>query len=520
MKFNSAAVLTLILIFSTIAHAQDDYAQPPMPPQNGDTNTSQQPPQPQFSQQELDQMLAPIALYPDALLSQVLMAATYPLEVVQAARWSRANPDLKGDQAVKAAQQNNWDPSVISLTAFPQILGMMDEKLDWTERLGDAFLEQQPQVMDTVQALRQKAMAAGNLQSNDQVQVNQQAQQGQTIIVIQQAAPQVVYVPYYNPTVVYGPWWWDAYPPVYWNPWPGYYQRPGYHSGFYIGVGISVGGGFFFGNFDWHQRHVNVVNVNNYYYRNYYNNHPRRPVGGNPRPYPDRGAWQHDPDHRRGVPYPNQALQQEFSRPGNDARPPRNNRDGFQQNRDGNRPNAGGNPAINSPDNRNRPDTVGQPRNGAQDRSPNNRQNANSLDAKPQGQNSGRQNDDNRAPGNQPQRANPEGVPARGSDRDAGQQAKPQNERPATQSPAPQPAQQPRAEPARIEAAPRVAEPRVQPRPETSRPDIQRSAPQSQQQRIEMPRAEQPRNEASRPQQQQQRHEGGGHPQGSGDKQR
>ncbi len=487
MRFNSAAVLTLILIFSTIAQAQDDYAQPPMPPQSGDASTSQPPPQPQFSQQELDQMLAPIALYPDALLSQVLMAATYPLEVVQAARWSRANPDLKGDQAVKAAQQNGWDPSVISLTAFPQILGMMDEKLEWTERLGDAFLEQQPQVMDTVQSLRQKAMAAGNLQSNDQVQVNQQAQQGQTVIVIQQAAPQVVYVPYYNPTVVYGPWWWDAYPPVYWNPWPGYYSRPGYSSGFYVGVGISVGGGFFFGNFDWHQRHVNVVNVNNYYYRNYYNNHPRPPVGGNPRPYPGKGAWQHDPDHRRGVPYPDRALQQQFSRPGANARPPRNNRDGVQQNHDVNRQNAG---------------STEQLRNGTPDRSPDHRQNANSPAARPQGQNPGRTGDDNHSPRNQPQ--------IRPQSESPQKLEQPQAERPVIQNAIPQPIQQPRAEPTHIEQA-KPAETRPQ------RPAVQRAEPQRQQQHIDMPRTEQPRNEAPRPQPQQQRHEGGGRPQG-GDK--
>ena len=176
------------------------------------------PAQPVFSQQELDQMLAPIALYPDSLLSQILMASTYPIEVVQAARWSRANPNLTGDQAVKAVEQNNWDPSVKSLVAFPQILGMLDEKLDWMERLGDAFLSQQQQVMDTVQDLRQKAQAAGNLKSNEIVRV---APQGQTII-IEQANPQVIYVPYYNPTVVYGPWWWADYPPIYWGPWPGY----------------------------------------------------------------------------------------------------------------------------------------------------------------------------------------------------------------------------------------------------------------------------------------------------------
>jgi hypothetical protein len=197
--------------------------------------------QPVFTQPELDQMLAPIALYPDALLSQILMASTYPIEVVQAARWSKANPNLTGDQAVKAVQQYNWDPSVESLVAFPQILAMLDEKLDWTQRLGDAFLSQQQAVMDTVQELRQKAQAAGSLQSSEHVRVEAQ---GPTIVV-EQANPDLVYVPYYNPTVVYGPWWWSAYPPVYWETWPGYYQSPGFGAGFFWGVGIAVGGGFF-----------------------------------------------------------------------------------------------------------------------------------------------------------------------------------------------------------------------------------------------------------------------------------
>src|ERR1700675_1159198 len=149
-RFLSKQLLALLLCVS-VAFAQTT---PPVPGQ------------PVFTQQELDQMLAPIALYPDSLLSQILMASTYPIEVVQAARWSKANPNLTGDQAVKAAEQNNWDPSVESLVAFPQILAMMDEKLDWTQRLGDAFLAQQAQVMDTVQDLRQKALAAGNLKSN------------------------------------------------------------------------------------------------------------------------------------------------------------------------------------------------------------------------------------------------------------------------------------------------------------------------------------------------------------------
>ena len=248
---------------------------------------------PVFTQQQLDQMLAPVALYPDSLLSQILMASTYPLEIVEAARWSKANPNLTGDDAVKAAEQNGWDPSVTSLVAFPQVLTMMDSNLSWTERLGDAFLAQQPQVMETVQNLRQRAYAAGNLRSNDQVRVDQQ---GQTI-VIEPPTPQVVYVPYYDPRVVYGPWWWPEYPPVYWGPWPGYFVRPGFGVGFASGVGITVGAGFFFGAFDWPHRHIRVIPVNNFYYRN---NVVR--------------VWEHDPVHRLGVPYRGVELRQRFGR--------------------------------------------------------------------------------------------------------------------------------------------------------------------------------------------------------------
>jgi hypothetical protein len=233
------------------------------------------------------------------------MASTYPIEVIQAARWSRANPGITGDAAVRAVEQQPWDPSVKSLVAFPQILSMMDEKLDWMQRLGDAFLSQQQQVMDTVQQLRQKAQMAGNLKSNDNIRVEPQ---GQTI-VIEQANPQVVYVPYYDPTYIYGPWWYPAYPPVYWGPWPGYYARPGFGAGFFWGVGITIGAGFYFGAFDWPHHHVAVVNVNNFYYRP-----PVRPVG-------PPGGWQHDPYHRRGVPYRDPVLRQEFARPGSVGRP-------------------------------------------------------------------------------------------------------------------------------------------------------------------------------------------------------
>src|SRR5437016_3787645 len=209
------------------------------------------------TQQELDQMLAPIALYPDSLLSQIFMASTYPLEVVEAARWSRANPGLKGEEAVNAVEQKDWDASVKSLTALPQVLAMMDQQLVWTARLGDVFIAQEPQVMETVQSLRQKAYAAGNLRSTEQAYVVQQGE----ALDIEPATPQVVYVPYYDPRVAYGSWWWPAYPPVYWAPWPGYYVYPGF--AFAWGGGIRVGSGFFFSSCDWRARHVTIVNVTN-----------------------------------------------------------------------------------------------------------------------------------------------------------------------------------------------------------------------------------------------------------------
>jgi hypothetical protein len=163
----------------------------------------------------------------------------------------------------------------------------MDEQLDWTRRLGDAFIAQENQVMDTVQQLRQRAQAAGNLAPDGRQRV---VADGRTI-AIEAADPRVVYVPYYDPYVVYGPWWWSAYPPVGWAPWPGYAViRPG----FWWGVGVGITSGFFFGGMDWHHRHVRVVHVNNYYVRPGFARHPgARPI--------QAGHWQHDNWHRRGV---------------------------------------------------------------------------------------------------------------------------------------------------------------------------------------------------------------------------
>lgn len=249
-----------------------------------------------YTEQTLEQLLAPIALYPDALLSQILMASTYPLEIVQAARWSRAHPGVQGEQAVQAVNDRGWDPSVKSMVAFPQILQMMDEKLDWTDKLGDAFLAQSSQVMDTVQALRQRAYAAGNLKSTD----NYRVEQRDRIIVVESPRPEVVYVPYYDPYVVYGTWRWAAYPPVRWAPWPGYVHAG--FVGFRWSVGISIGPRFFFGAFDWPHRHVAVVNVNTFYYP--------RPVHRTVVVH--NTVWRHNPHHRHGVPYRHPTVQRQY----------------------------------------------------------------------------------------------------------------------------------------------------------------------------------------------------------------
>jgi hypothetical protein len=221
-----------------------------------------------YSQAELDALLAPVALQTDGVLSQVLMAATYPEDVAAAAAFSRANPHLRGDDAVRAAEQEPWDPSVKSLLAFPELLARMDESPQWLRDLGEAFLAQQAQVMDTVQGLRRRAQANGQLVSSGDTAVYQQ---GEAIVV--QPRAQVVYIPYYDPYIVYGPWWWGPhYRPVVWRPWSPYR--------------VVVVRGFFYSAPDWHHRHVSVVHRPVYVQRQ--NNVHIVP-----------GKWQHRPPPQR-----------------------------------------------------------------------------------------------------------------------------------------------------------------------------------------------------------------------------
>lgn len=222
---------------------------------------------PVYRQEDLDQMLAPIALYPDSLLAQVLVAATYPDQVFEADAWVQQNSSLQGDQLNDAVDQMTWDLSVKALVPFPKVLDMMTDKREWTQKLGDAFLVQQADVMDCVQRLRSKAYAAGNLKTTTQQVVEVKGES----IEIQSASPEVVYVPAYNPTVVYGTWWYPAYPPFAYSPWyPAYVYDPYYvvpgivavgALGFIAGVAVGSYWHSGWGHWNWGHRDV-VVNVN------------------------------------------------------------------------------------------------------------------------------------------------------------------------------------------------------------------------------------------------------------------
>lgn len=269
--------------------------------------------------EEIDQMVAPIALYPDSLLAQLLTASTYPLEIVQAARFVQQNKDLKGEKLMEAAKDKDWDPSVKAMLQFPDVLAMMNEKIEWTGKLGDAFLDQQQDVMDSVQRLRRKADESGNLKTTKEQKVI--VEKETKVIVIEPASPQVVYVPAYNPTVVYGVWPYPAYPPYYYYP-------PGYVAGaalFSFGVGVAIGaawGGWGGWNCGWHKHGGSVnVNVNRYnsFTKNTYVNANKYQLNQNIK----NQTWQHNPQHRGGAQYRNQVTAQKYGqqRSGTGARP-------------------------------------------------------------------------------------------------------------------------------------------------------------------------------------------------------
>jgi len=260
-----------------------------------------------FSQEELDQILAPVALYPDSLLAQALMASTYPLEVVMADRWVKQNKNLTGDKLIEAADKQPWDPSVKALVSFPDLLSTMAEKLEWTEKLGDAFLAQQTDVMETVQSLRKRAYEAGNLKSTNEQHVIVEKE----TILVEPADPRVVYVPVYDPWWVYGSWWWPYYPPYAFYPYP--YPSVVYYPG-YIGFSVGFVVGAYWGNWGYCNWRYRSVYVNHYHYGRPLPGYRTAPVGSvaASRGAPTMQRWTHDPYHRRGVAYRDPAVGNQF----------------------------------------------------------------------------------------------------------------------------------------------------------------------------------------------------------------
>ena len=292
-KFQGALAASLLVAAVVAENPAVAQQQPAAAPPAGATQGA-----PVNKQQELDQLLAPIALYPDALIAQILMASTYPLEVVEAARWTKEHPNVKDKALEDEMQKQTWDESVKALTAVPQVLKHMNENLSWTQKLGDAFLADQATVLATVQSLRGKANQAGNLKSTPEQTVKTETVENKTVYVIESAKPETVYVPTYNPSTIYGPWPYPSYPPYYMYP-PGYAYAPGlaFATGVFVGAAI-------WGNCNWGGNNVNI-NVNKY------NNFNKANISN--------GNFNHNAEHRKGVAYKDQGVAQKYNR-GGDAK--------------------------------------------------------------------------------------------------------------------------------------------------------------------------------------------------------
>jgi hypothetical protein len=268
---------------------------PPPPPPPGQSLTTDQ----------LDGLVAPIALYPDPLLSQILVASTYPLELVEASQWLQRNPGLTGPALTQAAQQQNWDASIQALVVFPDLVKRLNQDITWTTNLGNAFLAQQPEVMDAVQRMRLNAQEAGKLTSTSQQKVKTTNDSGRPIINIEPADPNVIYLPNYDPAYIWGP-------PLYY-PYANWFYPP-FVGGAYFGFGVGIPIGFYFGfgwggwgGWGWHPgwgNHTVIVN-NNFIHRNNFNVGRDGSLRGN-------SAWSHDSAHRQGVPYANAAVSSRY----------------------------------------------------------------------------------------------------------------------------------------------------------------------------------------------------------------
>lgn len=268
---------------------------------------------------QLDSLVAPIALYPDPMLAQVLAASTYPLEIIQLQQWLEKNPNLKDKQLADAAMKEDWDPSVQALAGLPEVVTRLGNDIKWTTDLGNAFLAQQADVMEAVQRMRKKAYDKGTLKSTEQQKVETKVVESKTVIVVEQANPQVVYVPSYDPVVVWGaPIY--PYPPIYYPPW-GYYAA-GVAVAFGVGVmmGAFWGGGWGWGC-GWGHNDIDI-DIDNNFNRNSNRNTNRegnrgdrvstRPSGRGDRAGAGGNKWQHNPQHRGGAPYRDRATADRF----------------------------------------------------------------------------------------------------------------------------------------------------------------------------------------------------------------
>jgi uncharacterized protein DUF3300 len=309
-KCRSRVGQSLVAALCVLSLAPGDtavYAQP-TPQQNGTADQAA----PKISNDQLDSLVAPIALYPDPLLTQMLVASTYPLEIIQLQQWLGQHKDLKDQALTDAVQKQDWDPSVQAMAVIPDAVKQLAENIKWTTDLGNAFLAQQSDVMDAVQRMRMKAKDAGNLKSTEQQKVETKVVETKTVVVIQQANPQVVYVPSYNPVVVYGPPVYP-YPPIVYPP-PSYYAA-GVAIAF--GVGIALGAAYHGGwgyNSGWGSNNKVTINNNN----NFVNNSNRQNINNANRNNinnPNRSGnsnWQHNPQHRGGAPYSDKATASKY----------------------------------------------------------------------------------------------------------------------------------------------------------------------------------------------------------------
>src|SRR5690349_5727903 len=255
-------------------------------------------PAPKIPSDQLDSLVAPIALYPDSLLAQTLAASTYPLELIQLQQWLAKSPGLKDKALADAVSKQPWDPSVQAMAGLPDLVKRLTDDIQWTTDLGNAFLAQQGDVMDAVQRMRKKAQDKGNLKSTEQQKVETKVVENKSVIVVEQSSPEVVYVPSYDPMVVYGaPAY--PYPPIYYPP-PGYYA-----AGMAISFGVGLAMGAFWGGgagwgCGWGNNNININNNNNFIRNGNINGGNSNNIGSGNR---GNGNWQHNPQHRGGAPY-------------------------------------------------------------------------------------------------------------------------------------------------------------------------------------------------------------------------